>query len=140
MAGHQSRIPEGACFRPASSRLLDQVREVMRHYHYSLASERTYVQWIVKYVQFHGTRHPRELGKRHIEAFLTHLAVAKNCAASTQKQAYRCSRPSTNKTSAKGWPTCGCRIPWPGSCHRPVPSGTGKGLSGQNAFYRPMLR
>jgi len=88
MAGHQSRIPAGACFRPASSRLLDQVREVMRHYHYSLASERTYVQWIVKYVRFHGTRHPRELGKRHIEAFLTHLAVAKNCAASTQKQAF----------------------------------------------------
>ena len=65
MAGHQSRIPAGACFRPAASRLLDQVREVMRHYHYPLASERTYVQWVVKFVRFHGTRHPRELGKRH---------------------------------------------------------------------------
>jgi len=36
---------------------------------------------------FHNKRHPRELGKIEIEAFLTHLATHKNVAPSTQNQA-----------------------------------------------------
>ncbi|MBZ0142728.1 MAG: integron integrase, partial [Rhodocyclaceae bacterium] len=36
---------------------------------------------------FHGKRHPRDLGKAEVEAFLTSLAVERNVAASTQSQA-----------------------------------------------------
>jgi hypothetical protein len=36
---------------------------------------------------FHNKRHPKEMGGIEIKAFLTHLAVWKNVAASTQNQA-----------------------------------------------------
>lgn len=43
--------------------------------------------WIKKYILYHGKRHPNEMGVPEIEAFLTHLAVEQNVAASTQNQA-----------------------------------------------------
>ena len=55
--------------------------------HYSIRTEEQYVGWIRRYVLFHGKRHPREMGAREVEAFLTHLAVAGNVSASTQNQA-----------------------------------------------------
>jgi len=36
---------------------------------------------------FHQKRHPKEMGRVEIEAFLTHLAVDRHIAASTQNQA-----------------------------------------------------
>lgn len=68
-------------------RLLDQVRTTLRRLHYSLRTEEAYVGWIVRFVRFHGTRHPRELGAPEVTAFLNHLAVAGRVAASTQNQA-----------------------------------------------------
>jgi integron integrase len=53
----------------------------------SLRTEQSYVRWIVRYVRHHGTRHPRDLGPEHVEAFLSHLAVERDVAASTQNQA-----------------------------------------------------
>lgn len=72
---------------PPSPRLLDQVREVMRLKHYSYRTEQAYVDWIRRFILFHGKRHPQEMGAPEIEAFLTHLAVHENVAASTQNQA-----------------------------------------------------
>ena len=40
-----------------------------------------------RYILFHNKRHPREMGEHEIEEFLTHLAVAKKVAPSTQNQA-----------------------------------------------------
>jgi len=40
-----------------------------------------------RYILFHNKRHPREMGEYEIEEFLTHLAVAKKVAPSTQNQA-----------------------------------------------------
>lgn len=68
-------------------RLREQVREVMRYKHYSVRTEETYWQWTRQYILFHGKRHPREMGDREVEAFLTHLAANKNVAVSTQNQA-----------------------------------------------------
>jgi len=45
------------------------------------------VQWIRRFILFHGKRHPRDLGTQEVEAFLTHLAVEGNVAAATQNQA-----------------------------------------------------
>ncbi len=64
-------------------KLLDQVRDVIRLKHYSIRTEKAYVSWIRRYILFHNKRHPREMGSREIEAFLTHLAVNENVAAST---------------------------------------------------------
>ena len=68
-------------------RLLDQVREVIRMRHYSIRTEQAYVQWIRRFILFHCKRHPREMGAQELTAFLSHLAVQSNVAASTQNQA-----------------------------------------------------
>jgi integron integrase len=70
-----------------SPKLLDKVRDKLRVKHYSIRTEQTYVHWIKRYIFFHGKRHPKELGARDIESFLTHLAVAGKVSASTQNLA-----------------------------------------------------
>jgi site-specific recombinase XerD len=68
-------------------RLLEQVVAKMRVKHYSLRTEKTYVDWIKRYIWHHGKRHPKDMGVVEVEAFLTHLAVDRNVSASTQNQA-----------------------------------------------------
>ena len=68
-------------------KLLEQVRDVIRLKHYSYKTEKSYVSWIKRYIIFHDKRHPRDMGGKEIEEFLTHLAVKENVAASTQNQA-----------------------------------------------------
>jgi integron integrase len=69
-------------------RLLDQVREKIRLKHYSIRTEQAYVSWIKRFILFHDKRHPIEMGKQEIEAFLSHLAKNLNVASSTQNQAF----------------------------------------------------
>ena len=71
----------------AGPRLLDQVRSSIRGRHYSRRTEKTYVEWIKRYICFHAKRHPSEIAEPEINAFLTDLAVHKNVGASTQNQA-----------------------------------------------------
>lgn len=63
------------------------VRKELKVRRYAYSTEKTYVSWIIRFIRFHGTRHPRELGEPEIKAFLTHLAVNRRCSASTQNQA-----------------------------------------------------
>jgi site-specific recombinase XerD len=60
---------------------------VIRVKHYSYKTEQSYVNSIVRYILYHNKRHPQEMGSKEIEEFLTHLAVERNVAASTQNQA-----------------------------------------------------
>ena len=69
------------------TRLLDQVRQRVRAKHYSLRTEQSYLGWIRRFILFHGKRHPRDMGKKEVEAFLTNLAVQRSVSASTQNQA-----------------------------------------------------
>ena len=69
------------------SAFLTQVANVIRTKHYSIRTEQTYIDWIRRFILFHGKRHPRDMGEREVAAFLTHLAVQRNVAASTQNQA-----------------------------------------------------
>ena len=68
-------------------KLLEQVSDVIRLKHYSYKTEKSYVNWIKRYIIFHDKRHPREMGGKEIEEFLTNLTVEENVAASTQNQA-----------------------------------------------------
>jgi len=68
-------------------RLLDRVRDEMRLRHYSLRTEKTYIEWIKRYIIFHNKRHPSGMGETEITTFLTWLATDRKVAASTQNQA-----------------------------------------------------
>ena len=75
--------------RSQHPKLLEEVRQVLRLHHYSIHTERSYVEWIVWFVRFHGMRSREALfpAEPKIEAFLTDLAVHGNVAAATQNQA-----------------------------------------------------
>ena len=69
-------------------RLLGELRRVLRLRHYSRRTEVSYAGWVRRFVVFHHRRHPRELGAREVEQFLSHLALDGGVAASTQNQAF----------------------------------------------------
>ena len=71
----------------AKTKLLDQMREVLRLKHLSFRTEEAYVGWVRRFILFHDKRHPTEMGAQEIRAFLTHLAIQGKVAASTQNSA-----------------------------------------------------
>lgn len=68
-------------------RLLDRVRAAIRVRHYSIRTEDAYVDWVRRYILFHGKRHPADMGADEVAAFLSDLAVNRQVSASTQNQA-----------------------------------------------------
>ncbi len=100
--------------RADKPKLLDQVRDVIRRKHYSIRTEQAYIDWIKRFIIYHGKRHPGEMGEEEVAEFLTHLARDLNVAASTQNQAlsallflYR--------------EVLGVEMPWLQQLGRPVP-------------------
>jgi integron integrase len=86
--------PQGDAYRSLDteqivrgSKLLGEVRDTIRRKHYSIRTEQAYLGWVKRYILFHGKRHPKDMGEAEIVAFLNHLAVGRNVAASTQNQA-----------------------------------------------------
>lgn len=73
--------------QPKPKKLLDQLRETIRVKKFSTKTEQAYSHWIKQYILFHEKKHPLQMGAPEIETFLTHLAVERNVAASTQNQA-----------------------------------------------------
>lgn len=74
-------------FLQTKPKLLEQVRIEMRAAYYSKSTEKSYVNWIKKYILFHNKRHPKDLGSEEIKNFINHLAVEKHVSSSTQNQA-----------------------------------------------------
>jgi integron integrase len=75
---------------PASNRgkkLLEQVRETLRAKHYSYRTEKSYLDWIKKFILFHNKRHPNKMGASEVQDYITYLAVERKVSASTQNQA-----------------------------------------------------
>jgi site-specific recombinase XerD len=74
-----------------STRILDQLRKRIRYMHCSLSTEQVYVYWVRFFIRWLGNgsamRHPRDMGAREVEAFLTHLATDRKVSASTHNQA-----------------------------------------------------
>ena len=69
-------------------KLLDRVRHRIRLKGHALSTEKSYVSWIKRFIYYHDIRHPQEMGKSEVEAFLTHLVIDANVAPSTQNQAF----------------------------------------------------
>jgi integron integrase len=63
------------------------MRDTIRRKHYSIRTEYAYLDWVKRFILFHGKRHPKEMGEKEITQFLNHLAVDRKVAASTQNQA-----------------------------------------------------
>jgi hypothetical protein len=38
---------------------------------FSIRTEQSYVQWVKRYIIFHGKRHPAEMGKAELESLLS---------------------------------------------------------------------
>ena len=68
-------------------KLLDQMRDLMRLKHYSIRTERSYCDWVERFIRYHRMRHPRDMREAEVTEFLTHLARDGRVAASTQNQA-----------------------------------------------------
>ena len=75
-----SETGTSAASRP---RLLDQVRERIRYRHYSIRTEKAYVEWVRQFILFHGKRHPEDMGADEVRRFLAYLAAERNVAAAT---------------------------------------------------------
>lgn len=70
-----------------SPRLLDRMRGRMRRLGLSIRTEEVYVGWVRRFILANAKRHPRDMGAREVERFLTGLAVRGHVSASTQNQA-----------------------------------------------------
>lgn len=77
MQKHASFTPTN-CTQPDRQtqppRLLDRVRDTCRLRQLALTTERSYANWIRRFILFHNKRHPDQMGEAEIRDFLTHLA------------------------------------------------------------------
>ena len=67
--------------------VFDALIRQIRSRNYSIRTEQSYVAWLCRFILFHKRQHPEKLGAREIADYLTHLAVTRMVASSTQKQA-----------------------------------------------------
>jgi len=71
----------------ACTELVERVSDVIRVKHYSLRTEKTYIDWIKRFIIFHNKKHPKDMGVDEVQAYITHLATARTLSASSQNQA-----------------------------------------------------
>lgn len=82
-----SNATQDAALSPQPPKLLERMRTHLRARHYSIRTETAYIDWVRRFILFHGKRHPQDMGAVEVEAFLSHLAVDRQVSASTQNQA-----------------------------------------------------
>ena len=68
-------------------KLMQRLGDDLKMLHYSPRTAEAYLAWVRRYIAFHGMRHPKELNRSDLEAFLTYLASQRHVSASTQNQA-----------------------------------------------------
>jgi integron integrase len=69
------------------SPFLQLVAETMFTRHYAKRTIETYIIWITDFIHFHKCHHPAHMGDTEVEAYLNHLVLNKDVAASTQSTA-----------------------------------------------------
>lgn len=73
--------------RMSEKKILTQVHELMRIKHYSIRTEKSYINWMKRFYYFHKQKNPEEMGENEVNEFLNNLAVKEKVSASTQNQA-----------------------------------------------------
>lgn len=68
-----------------STKFLDCIRKDMRDKGYAYQTEKTYVDWIRRFILFHGKQHPAKMGGGHINQHLSHLGHDRHCSPATQR-------------------------------------------------------
>ena len=68
-------------------KLLKEVRDRIRARRHSVRTEEAYLRWNKDFILFHDKHHTKEMGAGEVRDCLTHLAVSRNVASSTQNQA-----------------------------------------------------
>lgn len=71
----------------ASSQFLGQVKQAIRLSNFSNRTERTYLEWIKRFILYHNKRHPGKMGEAEVTQFLNYLSQQRKVSASTQNQA-----------------------------------------------------
>jgi integron integrase len=71
----------------AKRKLMHIVKTEIKRRNYSYNTEKSYCNWIIRYIRFHNLNHPVNLNSSHIVEFLNHLSIKRNVSASTQNQA-----------------------------------------------------
>ena len=87
MAQEKTDENNSASLTLPKTKLLDQIRIVMRVHHYSKRTEEAYVNWIKDFIYFHNRKHPSFLGANDIGSYISYLATQRNVSGSTQNQA-----------------------------------------------------
>jgi integron integrase len=88
LATNQNLHSVPAAAPPQKPRLVDMVHNICRVEHYSPKTEKTYIEWIVRFSNHNNRRPLSQMGREEVVAFLTYLAVERNVAESTQNQAF----------------------------------------------------
>lgn len=68
------------------SAFLNSMRDRIRVKQYSYKTEKAYLDWVERFIRFHGIRHPKDMGRAEIESFLSDMAN-RGVSSSTQNQA-----------------------------------------------------
>lgn len=71
----------------SKSPFLSSLEEYMTVRCYSKRTIKSYLQWIRSYILFHNKAHPKALHAKHVEDFLTYLAITRKVSTSTQRTA-----------------------------------------------------
>jgi len=69
---------------PKNSPFLNDLRIFMRINQLAYSTEKTYLHWIVRYIKFHYFKHPKQLRAKHVDEFLSYLAVERTVSPNTQ--------------------------------------------------------
>ncbi len=66
------------------SPFLRSISDYMQVRRYSLRTIKPYLNWIRYFILFNNKNHPREMGPRQVEAFLTYFTIDRHVSPSTQ--------------------------------------------------------
>jgi integron integrase len=67
--------------------LLTRTKTILRTLHYAYTTEKTYLEWICRYLNFIDLRDPDSASAKEVKKYLEYLATRREVAGSTQRQA-----------------------------------------------------
>ena len=83
----KDQTPSREALLPRYGKYLDQLKSALRVRHYSIRTERTYGQWLRRFLSFCKGKPVEKIDSEDIQTYLNYLAEKRKVAASTQNQA-----------------------------------------------------